>query len=72
MRLIWNTTCATIEEVANDDLQRIMSDAPCKVTQKKLLQTWENNSRKCFAADQGQKMVCNSLYENIDLDFFVL
>ena len=46
------TIHATIEEVANDELQRIMSDAPSKATQDVLLQAWESDSRKCFAADQ--------------------
>ena len=43
---------STIEEVASDELQRITSDAPSKATQDMLLQAWENDSRKCFAADQ--------------------
>jgi hypothetical protein len=43
---------STIEEVAKGELQRIMSDAPCKAMQDVLLQAWENDSRKCFAADQ--------------------
>ena len=34
---------STIEEVANDELQRIMSDAPCKAMQDVLLQAWEND-----------------------------
>jgi hypothetical protein len=42
----------SIEEVAKGELQRIMSDAPCKAMQDVLLQAWENDSRKCFAADQ--------------------
>ena len=43
---------STIEEIAYDELQKIMSDATSKAAQDVLLQAWESDSRKCFAADQ--------------------
>ena len=54
---------ATIEEVANDELQRIMSDAPSKAIRDVLLQAWESDSRKCFAADQEK----NGMYSTYNM-----
>ena len=52
---------SAIKEVANDELQSILSDAPSKATDI-LLQAWESDSRKCFAADQEKNGMYNVIH----------
>lgn len=54
---------SAIEEVANDELQSILSDAPSKATKDLLLQAWESDSRKCFAADQEKNGMYNVIHQ---------
>ena len=43
---------SAVEDHANEDLQQVLREVPDQTTRDTLMQAWENDSRRKFAADQ--------------------